>query len=264
MSWGPSFRRATSINARELTTPEQLLWGYGIRQPNQIDLEAIGFEHGAQVKYSALDGCEARLVSSAERAVITINNRDNTPGRRRFSLAHELAHWLCDRRTGTLLCAKSDISPQNAEAKSIEAQANGYASQLVLPTYLVDPWLNERQPTLLLAKSLGSAFQVSTTAAAIKMVKRSPAKACVMCHGKSGLVWHQRGSQFPDEYYVASELHHDTTAFELVFGAGAPSSARREPASRWLSGSDTFRREVSVESMLLPEGRVVTLLVVMR
>lgn len=247
-----------------LTPAEQLLSSYGITQPNQIDLEAIAFDRGASVKYRPLDGCEARLVAGPERAVITVNTRDSSPGRQRFSLGHELAHWLCDRRTGGFLCAQADIGPQNAEAKSIESLANAYASQLILPTYLVDPWLASRSPTLSLAKALATEFSASRTAATIKLVKRTGEVACLLCHTQSGLIWHQRSPRFPAEYYVLPELHHDTAAFGMVFGGLAAGRARREPASRWLSGPDTARREVTVESIGLPASKVLTLLVVGR
>ena len=149
------------IDVEQLTPGERLLWGYGITHPEQIDLDAIANDCDAVVKYRALGGCEARLVAGEHRAIISVNSGSST-GRQRFSLAHELAHWLCDRHTGSFLCAKSDIGPQNAEAKSVEAHANGYASQLVLPTYLVDPWLAGRAVSLEVGRILAKEIRGGT------------------------------------------------------------------------------------------------------
>lgn len=243
-----------------MSPAERLLWSYGITDPTHIDLDAIANDNGAEVKYRPLGGCEARLVARGDSAIISVslNSKD---GRRRFSLAHELAHWICDRKTGSFLCAKEDIGPQNAEAKSVEAHANGYASQLILSTYLVDPRLQGRKTTLEVASQLGKEFNASLTAAAIKLVKRAAGKVCLACHSQSRLAWHQRSRSFPFEYYVLSELHHDSDAFGIAFGGGSGMTRpKTEPANRWISGDDAYRFEVTTQSIKLPDSTVLTMI----
>ena len=63
-----------------------MLMALGIERPDQIDLEAIARECGALVKYRSLDRCEAMIVGSQRRAIITVNSHA-IPTRRRFSLA---------------------------------------------------------------------------------------------------------------------------------------------------------------------------------
>lgn len=252
------------IDVQELTPPEHLLWSYGVTKPAHIDLEAIARDRQAVVKYRPLNGCEARLVAGRNAAIISVNSQNRSLGRKRFSLAHELAHWLCDRHTGSFLCAKSDIGPQNAEARSVEAHANGYASQLVLPSFLVDPWVDDRAPSMDLASALATEFSASKTAATIKLVKRSAHAAAVLCHFQGRLIWHQRSLCFPAEYWVQSELHHDTDAFALTFGPvnATNTRPRRESASRWLRGSAVDQVELATQSRKLWDQTVLTLVVV--
>ncbi|HUX62218.1 ImmA/IrrE family metallo-endopeptidase [Sulfuricella sp.] len=248
------------IDSQQMSPAEYLLWSYGVTDPTHIDLDAIANANGAEVRYRPLGGCEARLVAGENSAIISVSSNSND-GRQRFSLAHELAHWICDRKTGSFLCAKEDIGPQNAEAKSVEAHANGYASQLVLPTYLVDPWLQGRKVTLEVASQLGKVFNASLTAAAIKLVKRATSPACLACHSKSKLVWHQRSSSFPFDFYVLAELHQDTDAFGMVFGGGSGMTRpKAEPANRWVSGRDAYRLEVNTQSVKLPDSTVLTMI----
>jgi hypothetical protein len=75
-----------------LTPAEKLLKDLGITEPKDIDLEAIAWHCGAIVKYRPLRGCEARIVGSGSRAVISIHT-EGTNTRKRYSLAHELGHW---------------------------------------------------------------------------------------------------------------------------------------------------------------------------
>lgn len=249
-----------SVDPRRMSPAEQLLWGYGVTDPGHIDLEAIAYDHGAEVKYRPLGGCEARLVVVDDRAIISVASSSGG-GRQRFSLAHELAHWLCDRDTGSFQCAKEDIGPENAEAKKVEDQANGYASQLILPTYLVDPWIQGRKASLETASSLGDAFRSSLTAAAIKLVRRSAAPVCLACHSQTKLRWRQQSFSFPDGFYLVPELHCDTDAFLMAFGAASGMSrARRQPANLWFTGKDAYRLEVTAQSLKLPDDTVLTML----
>jgi len=248
------------IDVDHLSPAERLLWGYGVTKPSHIDLDAIANEKGAQVVYRPLDGCEARLLVREDLAIISVNSKSKDV-RQRFSLAHELAHFICDRKVGSFLCAKEDIGPQDMKAKAVEASANTYASQLVLPTYLVDPWLQGRKNSLELASSLGNEFNSSLTAAAIKLIKRTTAPACLTCHNQSGMTWHQRSSSFPSEFYLVPELHQDTDAFKIVFGGmSGMSKPKKEPANRWVSGRDTYRLEVTTQSIKLPDSTVLTLI----
>lgn len=249
------------IDTAQLSPAERLLWSYGVVEPGQIDLEAIANARGARVVHRHLDGCEARLVASAEQAVISVNTTGGYEGRRRFSLAHELAHWICDRKTGSFQCAKEVIGPQNAEAKSVEAHANAYASQLILPDYLVVPWAQGKRTNLDVAKALANDFNASLTAAAIKLAKRATTPACIVCHNQSRLLWHQRNGTFPSEFFVLGELHQETDAFGIAFGAGTGlSRPRKEPADRWLSGGGAYRLTIESQSIKLPDGTVLTML----
>lgn len=247
-----------SFDLQRLSPAERLLWRYGVNEPGHIDLDAIANDHGVTVRYRHLDGCEARLLVRGDQAIISVNS-GSVEGRQRFSLAHELAHWICDRKTGTFLCAKEDIGPQNSEAKSVEAHANGFASQLILPSYLIDPWMQKKRINLETASAIAKDFNASLTAAAIKLVKRATTAACVACHNQSKLVWFQKSSSFPFDFYVARELHQETDAFKMVFGATAGMSRlRKEAADRWISGRDAFRLSVESQSVKLPDGTALT------
>lgn len=247
------------IDVDRLSRPERLLWGHGVRKPEHIDLEAIASASGAHVIYRRLDGCAARLVAAGERAVISVAMDDNL-GRRRFSLGHELAHWMHDAKRTSFKCSSTDIGPQNAEAKSIEADANSYASQLILPDYLVWPWVEDRKPSLDLANAMGSAFQASLTASALKLLQRANVPVAITCHDQRRLKWSRRSRYFSPDFYILKELHQDTIAFEMAFGTGKGlSRPKRESASRWISGPGAYRMEVWSQSIKLPEGAVLTM-----
>lgn len=250
-----------TIDPAQLSTPERLLWSHGVRAPEHIDLDAIAAARGARVVYRCLDGCAARLVSSGEKAVISVAQDDNA-GRRRFSLGHELAHWICDAHRGSFKCANADIAPQNDEAKTVEANANMFASQLLLPDFLVLPWMTGRDANLDVAQALSKDFAASLTASALKLAKKfKNAPVAVLCHDQFRLKWFQRNLVFPHDYYIRPELHQDTAAFDMVYGKlGGLSRPKREAADRWLSGPDAYRKTLTSQSLKLPDGTVLSMI----
>ena len=175
-------------------------------------------------------------------------------------MGHELAHWTQDAQRTSFKCASTDIGPQNAEAKTIEADANSFASQLILPDYLVWPWVADRKPGLELASAMGDDFQASLTASALKLLQRAQGPIAITCHDQRRLKWSRRSRDFSTDFYILNELHQDTIAFEMALGAiKGLSRPKRESASRWISGPGTYRMEVLSQSIKLPEGSVLTM-----
>lgn len=166
-----------------------------------------------------------------------------------------------DAQRASFKCSSTDIGPQNAEAKSIEADANSFASQLILPDYLVWPWVADRKPSLDLASAMGADFQASLTASTLKLLQRTKVPIAITCHDQRRLKWSRRSRDFSTDFYILNELHQDTVAFDMAFGAAKGlSRPKRESASRWISGPGVYRLEVWSQSIRLPEGSVLTML----
>jgi Zn-dependent peptidase ImmA (M78 family) len=247
------------IDLSKLTKPERLLWSYGITSPAEIDLEVIALDLGATVRYLKLDGCDARIVGNDSAAIISINSSTH-PARQRFSLAHEIGHWFEDRGKGVLPCSAEDIGPQNAQAKSKEALANSFASQLILPSYLFTPRAAGYSPNLDTASNLASEFNASLTATAIKLAGISLVPTMAVCHSQIKREWFFRNDAFSPDMWPLRELHHDTEAFELLFKASSGKTRiKHESATRWLNGPGVSLMQVKAQSVKLPDGTVLSL-----
>ena len=76
----------------------------------------------------------------AERMVLL--NRDESLVRKRFTLAHEIGHWVCQRDEGraplpVIMCRGTDIDEQ--AGKELEREANRFAATLLMPDEHVVP-----------------------------------------------------------------------------------------------------------------------------
>jgi hypothetical protein len=94
---------------------------------------------GLRVEEAELDGVSGYLLP-AER-LICLNARD-VPARRRFTLAHEVGHWVCqclDGRAAPVYCRAEDVSAADATARALEREANVFSAELLMPEPAVRP-----------------------------------------------------------------------------------------------------------------------------
>lgn len=243
----------------EVTYAEKLLQGYGIAAPEEIDLEAIAFDHGARVKYRPLNTCEARIVGHGEKAVITIN-QNSLPERQRFSLGHELGHWIQDKGMVFMACGRSDIGPHRAGAGGAENLANLFASQILMPDYLFRPLSARRPVTFETAREVGARFRSSLTATAIKLVKTGHCPAMVTCYVNGALEWFIPGPDVPRVLKPWAELDPDSRAYDLWKGHRSHGKPALQSAETWIECEGSEDYEVIEDSILVAQGVTVTLL----
>lgn len=245
-----------------LTPAERLLLDLGIKSPTEIDLDAIAWSRGAIVNYRPLDRCEATIVGSQNRAVITVSDK-SIPERQRFSLAHELGHWH-HHRGRVLFCGKQDVGNFGNDTNNPESQADRFASDLILPNYLLFPRISlVKRVTLALVRELREEFQASLTATLLKLVKSNRFPILIVCHGQRGRRWFQRADMILPWWFPSDELDVDSFAFELLFkGIDENAFPRKIGADAWFSFRNADRYEIQEQSFRLPDNEVLTLLTI--
>jgi Zn-dependent peptidase ImmA (M78 family) len=110
------------------------------------------------------------LITNAEKSRGAIMIKAGTsPRRRRFTIAHELGHFLLPwHRQQKFSCKSSDIKDSGnnrglaPEQITIETEANAFASELLMPSSAFKNFIdNFETPTLLDLSSLSDRFDVS-------------------------------------------------------------------------------------------------------
>jgi Zn-dependent peptidase ImmA (M78 family) len=96
-----------------------------------VPVEAIaGDLLGLYVEESDMD-CSGLLIPAERRVVV---NAGEPAPRRRFTLAHEVGHWVCQVLEGhraPLYCRDLDLS--EAADRALEREANVFAAELLMP-----------------------------------------------------------------------------------------------------------------------------------
>jgi hypothetical protein len=245
-----------------LSPAEQLLAGLGIDDPSQIDVEAIAWERGAEVRYAALDSCEARIIGYGDRAIITVSEASGWR-RKRFSVAHELGHWKWHRGR-SFVCRSADIGAVGlASDLNPERVADQYAADLLLPGYLFRPKAGRiRRLCFEEIDALRERFRTSRTSTAIQAVRTSGHPALLVCHGREGRRWFVRAPGVPERWFPREDLDADSCAIDVVFGTTERTRMQLAGAEAWFDRRGAEEYEVYEQAVRTVDGGALCLVVV--
>lgn len=209
--------------------------------------------------YQHLRGCEARIVGTATRAIITVNDAAPLP-RRRFSIGHELGHWMHDRRKVAFACEAASIGSPWDEVLDPEAKANRYAANLLMPVKMFKPRAAGRPMEFATVRALAETFQTSLTATAIRLMEQGSFPALLVCTDAAGRrLWFTRGANVPETVWPLDEPGRNTVAHDLLTG-GAATSPENVYADQWLARTDRHAYRLQEDSIKGPAGQVLSLL----
>jgi len=192
---------------------------FGILRPEDIRLRDIAIALGVDnIIEAPLKGAAASMVKLRDRTIIRISDQESSTGRKRFSLAHELGHFVLGHGH-QLQKVCSDYELNSWYGGDEEVQANNFAAELLLPSRLVKPVadVNASDISFNLIRKLASDFRVSLTAAAIRFVELCPEPCAIVCSRQNRISWPFTNDEWKpyikrdiplDEYTVAYDLHH--------------------------------------------------------
>lgn len=126
--------------------------------------EKLVEELGIKLHESEISGCDGWCLSRGDRAVIRVNSRLG-PGRKRFTLAHELGHLILGIPGIVGESYEGMLSSDSAE----ERQVNQLASELLMPKKIVKQVLPDLPVVSDGLRRLAKKSKVSELAAAIRV-----------------------------------------------------------------------------------------------
>jgi Zn-dependent peptidase ImmA (M78 family) len=241
---------------------EQLLLDLGISHPEHIDLERIARSQGAKIRYRMLNGCEARIVGEKDRAIISIDER--VPERRqRFSIGHELGHWMCHRGQ-CLACQKMDIGRGGVGTKPKEKVADRYAADLLMPRFLLREVVRQRPGLDLgMIEDVVEVFGVSRTAAALRLVETEVEPCILIRHSRVEQPWRIPSPSVDRRWTPRMRVDPGTHAHDILHArAGDQLSAELVSAEDWFTNDGADQYEILEQSFRSLEGEVLTLIVI--
>ena len=124
-------------------------------------------------------------------------NEDSSPERRRFTIAHELGHFVLHRaKRRTFNCDKAAVHLSLESAGVIEREADEFASNLLMPGDVLRDRITSQDIDLYLLSGLAKTFGVSFEALCIRFIKFTEKRA-ILLHWDNGFLkyeWRSRSA----------------------------------------------------------------------
>jgi hypothetical protein len=189
---------------------------------------------------------------------------DSPPTRRRYTIAHELGHFLNERHRPTgpfgFACTADDLAAPTRSGTHLrqEAEANVFAIELLTPRSALRPFL---KPAAELdhALRMANAFEISREAAIRRYVALQGERLAAVFSKDGRVRYVEKGEDFPATTY----WNGDTLGRILPpRPAGSLSSMEEADASSWLKRPDGTT--LFAQTLHQGDGFAVTLLVAER
>ena len=204
------------------------------------DIEQICRERGVFVSYQPMKNLEGILIRS--RRLIGIRSNLSDGGRKRFTIAHELGHWELHPHLNQLsACTAADIHAYRGSSEELEA--NAFAAELLMPDFLLTEQLKVLSPTLNVAKRLAQRFDMSLTAASVRLCEytRMPMFVAFSYDGK--LRWCRKNGAAKNYFFLrfGSQLDGNSLARYCLSQPDDLSTPQIVDSSAWFP--DDFRND---------------------
>lgn len=193
---------------------------FGIERPEHIRVEDIAWTLGLRIIEGGLTGAAARLSVRDGRGIIRVRPSDAGTPRVRFSVAHEVGHFVLHRER-IKVCTEADLVALHEDGGA-EAQANVFASELLVPAAMCDDVRGTGAPDFALARDLAVRFNVGLTAAALRVVELSPEPCALLYVVGDRVQWYRRGTHFERRLNVLGPPHRASVVARVARQVSVP------------------------------------------
>ena len=211
-------QKSPMVEANRLTRMLNAVFAVGERFP--VDVKALALEYSVQcfpnepiVKISDVDipGFEGVLARHPTQSKwkIGYNNKIQSAGRIRFTLAHEFGHYLIHRRLKSRFeCTQQNMHEWDGADKDIEVAADLFASYLLMPLDDFRGQLAGQEISIDLLLHLSDRYGVSPMAAALKWAEIEPKRMVVVAARDDHVLWARSSpSAYRSGVYLATRKH---------------------------------------------------------
>jgi hypothetical protein len=166
-----------------------------VKQP--ANLVAIARVIGLRIREVRSIGFDGALirVPYKPRGIVAVRGTIREIGRKRFTIAHEIGHYILPGHgAASPVCRDDQIVTWAQETTNQEDAANRFASELLLPSEQIEPIVKEKSASIETARFISNQLQTSLTAAALKCVKVAD-DSCALVVSIDGVVRQYRPSR---------------------------------------------------------------------
>lgn len=172
---------------------KSLLNEFGIEDPKDFFVEDLIHARNILLEEKKILNADGRIVFGKSRAKISINSGIKYPGRRRFTLAHELGHFELHRHENTHL-EDNALTLDYFKYGGQEYEANQFATELLMPGASFVNYTHGKIFSPGLLRQIADHYNTSITSAAFRYLEKGP-HPIFLFHIRDGKVLYWKNSQ---------------------------------------------------------------------
>jgi Zn-dependent peptidase ImmA (M78 family) len=230
------------------------MWSlYGFESPKELVLEDLAMALGIIVTDGPLDSAAARLLRSGDSGLVRVSDRIREPGRRRFTIAHEIGHWLLHEHQSQLLACTDEDLLASYHSSPLEVEASIFAGALLMPEHLFAARIDGARPTTRTIKALCDFFDTTLTATSLRFVDISTDYCVFVLSEKNRIRWWRASASFGDhELWLdnRSPLHPNSIAAAFFRGQAMPTAPQRVDLRDWLGDMPGIDSQTIIEQAI--------------
>jgi Zn-dependent peptidase ImmA (M78 family) len=242
---------------------ESFLRRFGLDSRNR--LTEIAEEFGMEVLYRPAESYDGALlrIRDARHGCIVINSRIREESRKRFTLAHEIGHFvLPGQQEVSAPCKQQRIENWGADLYRPELEANRFAAEILMPRGLMAEFV-QSEPSLESIRSIAQLCGTSLTASAVRLITLTPHRAAVVWSQNQKILWSKLSEGFV-RWIRKGKVRQNSFAARCYRKQSVPDQLAPVPASAWLYEKGLQERaQIWEQSVGLKNyGAVLSLLVI--
>lgn len=243
-----------------------LLVEVGARSPDHIDPIETAKHLGIEVTFGHLTGATARIYRIGAKARIRVSSQIVTLGRRRFSIMHEIAHYVLGHELPSegdpaswfkTCCAQRD--------KSHEREADVLTVEHLTPEPMVTPYCGVTPVSLHAVRAIADVFAASPVMSAVRFVELSPERCAAVYSERGSVKWAKRSATFPGFIANGKKVAPESVASDFFHRGVIRDDAQSRAAMGWLGTNELAAggAQIVEHAQVIPEpgwGGVLSLL----
>ena len=190
-----------------------------------------------KVREEQLRGCDGVLIRpiGLHRGIIAVRKDMRSPGRKRFTIAHEIAHFVLHGYDGHgSICKDKDIEGWARGGNDKERQADDFAAELLMPVAAVAPYFASTTPSLGVVEAIANDCNASLSAAAWRYCDLTTHQCAVVWSEQGKVAWSKASTEFP--FFIAKGRLLEQGSYAWDCSRGRRVHSRPEPvaANTWI------------------------------
>ncbi|MEZ5691958.1 MAG: ImmA/IrrE family metallo-endopeptidase [Rickettsiales bacterium] len=222
-----------------------------------------------EIKPINVSGFEGGLITFDDKSSGCILVKENSQQRQRFTIGHELGHylnpWHIPNSSGKFMCNSKDMITSNHKPadmqQKMEVEANQFAAELLIPSKFMQKDIRLlKSPEIDHIVSLASKYDVSKESMGRRYIEFQD-EPCALVFSKNGKVSYTvQGQYFPKLAVWKDDIIPTNTVTKLFNGQYGNSSEWQECESDiWLSNNKKYE-SVYEQVLVQKDGYRITLL----